>query len=120
MKILHYDDDDDDKNFNLIEKSYRVCSDWVLSIKYINNENIAAVLMHNKVQIWNYCLEVERESICEEKCILYSAYIHNNAVPNLIVFSGTVFCEILIWKLGKEEESCVLRRLQGHKVSTYV
>lgn len=116
VKIFQYDTNFE--RFN--EESYKIVSDWILCLKWLSNENIAAVLMHNKLQIWDHCLEIEKEYICEEKCILYSAYIYGESLSNLIIFSGTVFCEILIWKPQEDtDECCILRRLLSHKVSIF-
>lgn len=42
---------------------------------------------------------------------------------NLMIFSGTVFQEILIWKVDSNHDSNksvpVLHRLTGHRVSTF-
>lgn len=48
--------------------------------------------------------------------IRYAGFILNND-KNLIIFSGTVYQEILIWEVNYAiETSPVLHRLQGHNV----
>ncbi|XP_018328267.1 WD repeat-containing protein 6 isoform X2 [Agrilus planipennis] len=93
--------------------------DWLLTAEWINNDNaIAAVSMHNKLVIWN-CQDFVNvcESVCEERCILYSAHIAGKRLGKLIIFSGTVFNEILIWSPNvKSNELClVLTTLKGHQ-----
>lgn len=108
----------DINNFLVINET-AVCRfpDWILAVEWVHQNNkIAAVFMHNKVQLWNRQLEVECEIACEESCILYSAHIYNE-ISELFIFSGTVFSDILIWKLTKNKsQSCILKKLKGHKV----
>lgn len=51
----------------------------------------------------------------------YGGSISGETVQDLVVFSGTVFQEILIWKLNygtaHDKNVKVLHRLIGHKVS---
>lgn len=93
-------------------------SDWILDAKWIDNNNIATLSMHNKFQLWDLNLEKLFDVECEEKCILYSAHLVFEKYDQIIALSGTVFSEILIWQPSKNNngEATVLRRLQGHKV----
>lgn len=54
--------------------------------------------------------------------IRYSATSIGEDEENIIVFSGTVFREIVIWSpFRKSNGSNILHRLQGHEVSnTYI
>lgn len=73
--------------------------------------------MHNRLQIWDSLLQLKIEKECEDKCILYSAHIYLED-EILMIFSGTVFSEILVWHGKGTNQSCsVLKRLKGHKVS---
>lgn len=99
----------------------KATSDWILDAKWINNKTFSTVSMHNKVQIWRSTLHIEFEQECDDKCMLYSAHLYSEG-ENLIVFSGTVFSEVLIWS-GKhtvDGRCSVLKRLAGHKVSFHL
>lgn len=54
----------------------------------------------------------------------YGGSISGETVQDLVVFSGTVFQEILIWKLNygtaHDKNMKVLHRLIGHKVSIQI
>lgn len=115
MKIIN---SYDFTNINVVASI--ICSDWVLDAKWIDDDTLSLVCMHNKIQIWNSSLQFELENECEDKCILYSGHIYSES-KNVTVFSGTVFSEILIWKLQSvsKYKSPVLKRLKGHKVSVY-
>ncbi|CAH1183436.1 unnamed protein product [Phaedon cochleariae] len=93
-------------------------SDWILDAKLIDEDNkIVAVSMQNKLHILNSNLEILEVIECIEKCILYSAHICYDKYEELIILSGTVFSEILIWRptRRKNNECVLLARLQKHK-----
>ncbi|KAJ8935051.1 hypothetical protein NQ318_002680 [Aromia moschata] len=99
------------------EISRTTASDWILDAKWINTDKeIATISMHNRLQIWNANLAIVTELECEEKCILYSAHICYEAINELIILSGTVFNEVLIWRPTKwKDKICtVLKKLQKH------
>lgn len=100
---------------------HQILSDWILDAKWIENDTkIATVFMHNKITIWSEDFTVEVSVKCEERCILYSAHICYDKYKQLLVLSGTVFNEILLWKPFYTKEnglSPVLNRLIRHKVS---
>lgn len=54
----------------------------------------------------------------------YGGSISGTSAENLVIFSGTVFQEILIWRIGESlsnnEDAPVLHRLTGHQVSNRV
>ncbi|KAJ8976129.1 hypothetical protein NQ317_019394 [Molorchus minor] len=91
-------------------------SDWILDAKFIDDDKeIATVSMHNKVHIWDQNLKLMIEAECDEKCVLYSAHICCDKLRELIILSGTVFSEVLVWKptqFGKQ--NVVLKRLKRH------
>ncbi|KAJ1882104.1 WD repeat-containing protein 6 [Coemansia sp. RSA 1722] len=52
---------------------------------------------------------------CEERCILYSAAFHGHLLDNLVVASGTVFNQVLVWRpQWSESDSLVDKRLAAH------
>lgn len=111
-----------DTNFYRISASaYKISSDWILAAKWINDyQQIATVSIHNILQIWNNDLELITEVSSDEKCILYSAFICGHRLKELVILSGTVFSEVLIWRPDKKSKSPVLKRLQRHKVCTEI
>ncbi|XP_066248670.1 tRNA (34-2'-O)-methyltransferase regulator WDR6 isoform X2 [Euwallacea similis] len=97
----------------------RKLSDWILDAKWIaNNGKFATVFMHNKITIWDEAFNFEMSVKCEERCILYSAHLCFDTASELIVLSGTIFSEILLWKPLCQNENglaVVLKRLNQHK-----
>ncbi|XP_075211583.1 tRNA (34-2'-O)-methyltransferase regulator WDR6 isoform X2 [Lycorma delicatula] len=96
--------------------------DWIWHIKWLNDDTLAIILGHNELLILKWHdKSVVRVISCEEKCILYSAFIIGDDVEkNLIVLSGTVYKEVLVWApdFRKNENSkTVLHRLKGHNDS---
>ncbi|XP_018562587.1 WD repeat-containing protein 6 [Anoplophora glabripennis] len=106
-----------DQNFTCVnESACKIASDWILAAKWTDNyQQIVTVSIHNRLQIWNTDLEGITEISSEEKCILYSAFIYGDRFEELVILSGTVFSEVLIWRPDKNGESLVLKRLQKHK-----
>ncbi|XP_072376945.1 tRNA (34-2'-O)-methyltransferase regulator WDR6 [Diabrotica undecimpunctata] len=72
--------------------------------------------MQNKLQIWDNALNFLETFECQEKCILYSAHICYNEYDKLVLLSGTVFNEVLIWKVKRNEFTNVpvFKRLKKH------
>ncbi|XP_056631356.1 WD repeat-containing protein 6 [Diorhabda sublineata] len=106
------------ENYNNIEEIRRsTYKDWILESKLIDNETkIATVSMQNKLQIWNINLDLLETYECEEHCILYSAHICYQKFDELVILSGTVFNEVLVWKINKQKDySRVLKRLKKHE-----
>lgn len=111
-------------NFDLTSLEFtrlrsKAIHDWILTGRWLKNREIAVVIMSNKLIIVNENLDIQRQVICEEKCILYSAFICYNGIDELVILSGTVFSEIVVWKVNQSssEEICsVSTRLKGHKV----
>ncbi|KAF5308671.1 hypothetical protein FQR65_LT06132 [Abscondita terminalis] len=106
LKILSSDNDYE-------EIASFIFDDWTLSAKWINSDNnIATVSMNNNISLWSKDLHPLQTVMCEERCILYSAHLVNDVWEDLIVLSGTVFSQILLWRPVRKK---VLARLNGHK-----
>ncbi|TDH64779.1 uncharacterized protein CCR75_002114 [Bremia lactucae] len=85
----------------------KVFCDWVFDVQLltseitaIEDENllVAVGLAHNLVQIWDPVRNsILRTAQCAERCILYSLAFHGRSLDELIVASGTVFQQILLW-----------------------
>lgn len=107
------------KIFDCKEEVFEICEhcakDWIITAKWATNGGIVALTMHNVLIVYSDCLEEKNRCVCEENCILYSGFACYDVFGHLVVFSGTVFSETLIWR--PESEFCsVLSRLKGHKV----
>eukprot|EP00644_Phytophthora_capsici_P002223 jgi/Phyca11/548014/estExt2_Genewise1Plus.C_PHYCAscaffold_270223 len=96
----------------------KVFSDWVFD----DNHLLAAVgLAHNFVQIWDPVRnDILRSVQCSARCILYSLAFHGRSQDDLVVASGTVFQQILLWnpmENGSEETNSAVeptQRLHAH------
>ena len=98
---------------------------WKKSINSQNSRNpteLATAFAHNFVEIFDYQTKTCLYSVkCEETSILYSARFFGDTKNDLILASGTVFNQILLWKMmGNKNEngdSTIFKRLVGHEVS---
>ncbi|KAF4047334.1 WD domain G-beta repeat [Phytophthora infestans] len=85
----------------------KVFCDWVFDVQLLTtdfaltkNENLLAAvgLAHNLVQIWDPLRnDILRSVQCAERCILYALAFHGRSLDELVVASGTVFQQILLW-----------------------
>ncbi|GJQ74422.1 hypothetical protein Trydic_g21292 [Trypoxylus dichotomus] len=73
--------------------------------------------MHNVVTLLDSFLDVVEDKECMERCISYCAQVVDDNWNNLIILSGTVFSQILVWWPTKSADKLcpVLYRLIGHK-----
>ncbi|CAK1541937.1 unnamed protein product [Leptosia nina] len=88
-----------------------VTDDWIHSVIWISNIEVAVLTAHNVVEEWSLETRLlQKRKLCKGNSILYSGLL----VPlqdGLLVFSGTVFSDILI-SCAEEEP---LYHLKGHK-----
>ncbi|XP_012270919.1 WD repeat-containing protein 6 isoform X2 [Orussus abietinus] len=96
--------------------------DWIIAVKWlqqIDEKQIVILFAHNYVCIHNVNTGEQKHISCKEKCILYGGSIFDDYLKNLIIFSGTVFQEILVWQLdnsmSSKKDASILHRLIGHK-----
>ncbi|CAI5733471.1 unnamed protein product [Peronospora destructor] len=85
----------------------RVFCDWVFDAHLLTddfaskkNKNLLAAvgLAHNFVQIWDpVTSDILRSIQCVDRCILYALAFHGRSLDDLVVASGTVFQQILLW-----------------------
>ncbi|XP_076239379.1 trafficking protein particle complex subunit 31 isoform X2 [Calliopsis andreniformis] len=96
--------------------------DWIITAKWLRFcecDHLAILLAHNNVYVYDTYNDCHQGIECEERCILYAGTILlQKKNEKLIIFSGTVFQEILIWEVNYTS-SCfsnasILHRLQGH------
>ncbi|KAK1948223.1 WD repeat-containing protein 6 [Phytophthora citrophthora] len=109
----------------------KVFSDWVFDVQLltgevaIENENknlLAAVgLAHNFVQVWDPVRNhILRSVQCSARCILYALAFHGRSLDDLVVASGTVFQQILLWnpmESGSQKTNATvepMQRLHAH------
>ncbi|TMW60647.1 hypothetical protein Poli38472_000689 [Pythium oligandrum] len=106
----------------------KVCGDWVFDVQILSDDwdsssvefpTVVLGLAHNFIQFWNPNTdEILRSVICTERCILYSLAFHGRSVADLLVASGTVFQQILLWKPSQADDSSnrvdPKQRLHGH------
>ncbi|XP_039303311.1 WD repeat-containing protein 6 isoform X2 [Solenopsis invicta] len=98
-------------------------NDWIIATKWISFKEqmqLAILFAHNYISIYDTCNKTSQIIRCEETCILYGGSISGTCQENLVIFSGTVFQEILIWKIDNghydlNKRMPVLHRLTGHK-----
>lgn len=100
----------------LTELGYKSTNDWILNAIWLCSDRLATITMHNRLILYTTQMEALREYICDEKCILYSAYLFLNGKNDVIVYAGTVFNEIVVWN-AKESSICTVKsRLKRHNV----
>ncbi|RLN63898.1 hypothetical protein BBJ29_004789 [Phytophthora kernoviae] len=111
----------------------KVFCDWVFDVQLLSNDCaseegeesnklLAAVgLAHNLVQIWNpVSNEILRSVQCADRCILYALAFHGRSQDTLVVASGTVFQQILLWDpmvegdVGADFAVAPAQRLHAH------
>ncbi|KAF1335396.1 Wd-repeat protein wdr6, wd repeat superfamily, partial [Globisporangium splendens] len=89
------------------KKHTKVFGDWVFDAQILSHEThqsgafplLAVGFAHNFIQIWDAEQDhVLRAVQCAERCILYSLAFHGRRLDDLVVASGTVFQQILLWK----------------------
>lgn len=105
------------------QESIHEFNDWIIAAKWISFKEqmqLAILFAHNYVSIYDTFNKTCRVVRCEETCILYGGSISGTSQENLVIFSGTVFQEILIWKIDNDYNDInkrmpVLHRLTGHK-----
>ncbi|XP_032663397.1 WD repeat-containing protein 6 isoform X2 [Odontomachus brunneus] len=97
-------------------------NDWIIALQWISVKKqlqLAILFAHNCVSIYDISEGSFQIVCCEEKCILYGGFISGTLQEDLVIFSGTVFQEILIWKIDNNHDSNksmpILHRLTGHK-----
>ncbi|KAF4323695.1 hypothetical protein G195_003155 [Phytophthora kernoviae 00238/432] len=120
------------EELTILGKSKVFC-DWVFDVQLLSddcaseegeesNKLLAAVgLAHNLVQIWNSVSnEILRSVQCADRCILYALAFHGRSQDTLVVASGTVFQQILLWDpmvegdVGADFAVAPAQRLHAH------
>ncbi|XP_066906772.1 tRNA (34-2'-O)-methyltransferase regulator WDR6 isoform X2 [Halyomorpha halys] len=110
------------QNFSCMSiKTSWLVEDWILDSVWTSDIEVAILTAHNVLLLYQYLPSavVKSRISCTEQCILYSGKILNSKWEELIVLSGTVYQEVIIWSNGRSvsEEYPVIHRLKGHKDS---
>ncbi|CAH1397318.1 unnamed protein product [Nezara viridula] len=100
-------------------KTSWIVEDWILDSVWISDFEVAILTAHNVLLLYQCfpSIEVVSRINCIDQCILYSGKILNSKWEELIVLSGTVYQEVIIWSSGRSvsDEYPVIHRLKGHK-----
>nr|CAB3502259.1 unnamed protein product [Digitaria exilis] len=89
---------------------------WVLDARFLEVDGLLAIgLSDNSVALWDLKDRVLVSRVkSPEKCLLYSMRMWGDSVRELLVASGTILNEILIWKLApKNRKSSLLCLNEG-------
>ncbi|KAK9478605.1 WD40-repeat-containing domain protein [Lipomyces japonicus] len=109
------------------QSSEYVVQDWIYAGHW-HGRHAYLVTAHSKVlQVDPVAESIDRVYACGSECILYSATIwsatvagddngEDNDEASIVIAGGTVFGEILIWRLG---QSHILHTLVGHEGSIF-
>lgn len=120
-------------NFELLNFIRKNCqtSQGPLSSELELPSELAVAFAHNFVEIWNTKDNCCVYSVqCEERCILFSARFFGDYRNDLVLASGTVFNQVLLWKIISKNEyrdeqkqrhvdqsvGVIDKRLIGHEV----
>ncbi|XP_032892892.1 WD repeat-containing protein 6 [Amblyraja radiata] len=98
--------------------------DWIWDLRWLRADeqpagHLALALGHNSVVLCDYWSQRSlREVHCEEKCILYSAHFVGGCWDELVLVSGTVFNQLVLWQmegpLDLQGRVRAGRRISGH------
>uniref|UniRef100_A0A0E0K7R7 Uncharacterized protein n=1 Tax=Oryza punctata TaxID=4537 RepID=A0A0E0K7R7_ORYPU len=74
---------------------------WVLDACFLEADGLLAIgLSDNSVALWDLSQRVLHARVkSPEKCLLYSMRMWGNSLESLLLASGTILNEILIWKI---------------------
>jgi len=89
---------------------------WVLDARFLEVDGLLAIgLSDNSVALWDLSKRVLVTRVkSPDKCLLYSMRMWGDSVRQLLVASGTILNEILIWKLAPQNlRSSFLRSYEG-------
>ncbi|KAJ2026717.1 WD repeat-containing protein 6 [Coemansia sp. S85] len=93
--------------------------DWIKAAHWVCADSagarwlVALAMAHNQVQVCDAETgRVVLKAECEERSILYAAALAGDTLDDLCVAAGTVFNQVLVWRVAK---GLVERRLVGHE-----
>ncbi|GAQ90663.1 hypothetical protein KFL_006700010 [Klebsormidium nitens] len=80
-------------------------SSWVFDAKLLPLESsptglLAVGLGNNSVRLWDWRTSIELRTVaCTSECLLYSMALHGDSLADLAVVAGTIYNEVLVWKV---------------------
>lgn len=98
----------------VLHRNFNAFSDWIHDVQFLNDASRLAIgFAHNFIQVWDIkTSELMHELHCSVKCILYSLAFYGETLEQLIVASGTVFQQVLLW--DATGNGTPTQRLEGH------
>ncbi|CRK93993.1 CLUMA_CG007519, isoform A [Clunio marinus] len=88
-------------------------SDWISSIKILENESIIVMTAHSLVSLIKIVEGkpiIETKLRCEENSTLYCSQIQGSCWNNLTFFGGTALGELLVWRKINEKPHIIHRQ----------
>ncbi|OCT85858.1 WD repeat-containing protein 6 [Xenopus laevis] len=102
----------------------RELHDWIWDVQWLEDglqpaSYLGLALGHNSVALYDFISgEVLKEVHCAEKCILYSACFYGQSWEELVLVSGTVFNQLVVWGVSdptnKDGRTEPRQRISGH------
>ena len=112
IKVIRADVEDENMTSFSLLQSITLC-DWIMAVNW-REESIWAISAHNHLfYLMPTICKFEKEVTIhcqDEKCILYSACLINDA-KEVVVIGGTVFRQVIVWGSSSGQ---VYHRLTGH------
>lgn len=88
-------------------------SDWISSIKVLENGLVASMTAHNIVALLELVeteLVIREKLLCEENATLYCSHISGTSWNDLIFFGGTALGELVVWIKHESLPKILLRQ----------
>ncbi|KAJ1789456.1 WD repeat-containing protein 6, partial [Coemansia sp. RSA 2399] len=116
------------KQAHLRVEHFEEMEDWIMAAHWVCGSRgrllVALALAHNQVVVCDPQAS-GRSAVyrarCAEQSILYSAAFHGDSVDELVVAAGTVFNQVVVWRVkhsekedGDNKAAQIIHRLQGH------
>jgi hypothetical protein len=95
---------------------------WIYDAVYLEHGRSVAILNSNN-HVENWCIStgsIIGTKKCTERTQIYCGAMFGKTWKSIIVLSGTIFQEILLWSLdngGKDEYVLIESRFVGHEVN---
>ncbi|KAI9094362.1 WD40-repeat-containing domain protein [Phlyctochytrium arcticum] len=103
-------------------REFPIFRDWIKDVHWIMKDTrteLALAFSHNFVEIWNYNESRPIYAVqCQERCLLYAARFFQKEDGDIILASGTVFNQVLLWNIRDRDENNdgrVAKALVGHE-----
>ncbi|KAE8612311.1 hypothetical protein XENTR_v10012808 [Xenopus tropicalis] len=121
--VLQLNISDDDVSLTEI-CMLRELHDWIWDVQWLGDclkpaAYLGLALGHNSVALYDFLSgKVLKEVHCAEKCILYSACFYGHSWEELVLVSGTVFNQLVVWGVSdptnKDGRTEPRQRISGH------